>query len=80
MNPTGQLALDGILGNSHRDEKRTIDAMFNDIMITHSRARDYQPTADSVVSIERTKLSVFGLQARSMRALAKRRRTYGAMP
>jgi hypothetical protein len=42
MNPTGQMALDWILGDSRRDERRTIDAMFNDIMITHSRARDYQ--------------------------------------
>jgi hypothetical protein len=73
MNPAEQLAIDGILGNSHRNKKRMIDTTLNDIIINHSRARDYQHDADHVVSIERTELSGFGLHAWSVRAVVKRR-------
>jgi hypothetical protein len=42
VNPTRQMALDGILGNSHRDEKGTIDATLSSIILTDSRAGGYQ--------------------------------------
>ena len=54
-----------VFDRKHDDSRLHVssDSLLDSIMLNDSRLRDYRPEADSVVSIKRTALSVFGLHA-----------------